>query len=115
MESSQVSRAHSAQPPHCVVTNSENCRQQVDVHSLPFDFDPLSLDFPALCLQCLEPPPTLFSSTQHPTSTSWSITPPGEKQNEALQSYFQEEFRKWKVACSTATTAAMEELTYPPS
>lgn len=82
---------------------------------MPFDFDPLSFDFPALCLQCLEPPPTLFSSTQHPTSTSWSIAPPGEKQHEALLSYFQEEFRKWKVSCATATTAVLEELTYPPS
>lgn len=82
---------------------------------MPFDFDPLSLDFPALCLQCLEPPPTLFSSTQHPTPTSWSITPPGEKQDQALLAYFQEEFRKWKITCSSATTAVMEELTYPPS
>ncbi|KAJ0110074.1 hypothetical protein J7T55_014877 [Diaporthe amygdali] len=89
--------------------------QQVNVHSMPFDFDPLSLDFPALCLQCLEPPPTLFSSTQHPTSTSWSIAPPGEKQDQALLAYFQEEFRKWKITCSAATTAIMEELTYPPS
>ena len=85
------------------------------MHSMPFDFDPLSLDFPALCLHCLEPPPTLFSSTQHPTSTSWSITPPGEKQDQALLAYFQEEFRKWKITCSSATTAVMEELTYPPS
>lgn len=82
---------------------------------MPFDFDPLSLDFPALCLQCLEPPPTLFSSTQHPTPTSWSINPPGEKQDQALLAYFQEELRKWKITCSSATTAIMEELTYPPS
>lgn len=120
MESSQVSTSY-VLCPVCVVgvtviiTNNEVRRQQVEVHSMPFDFDPLSLDFPALCLQCLEPPPTLFSSTQHPTSTSWSITPPGEKQNEALLSYFQDEFRKWKIACATATTAVMEELTYPPS
>jgi hypothetical protein len=82
---------------------------------MPFDFDPLSLDFPALCLQCLEPPPTLFSSTQHPTPTSWSIAPPGEKQDQALLAYFREEFRKWKITCASATTAIMEELTYPPS
>lgn len=120
MESSQVSTSYVLCPVCSVgvtviITNNEVRRQQVEVHSMPFDFDPLSLDFPALCLQCLEPPPTLFSSTQHPTSTSWSITPPGEKQNEALLSYFQDEFRKWKIACATATTAVMEELTYPPS
>lgn len=81
---------------------------------MPFDFNPLSLDFPALCLQCLEPPPTLFSSTQHPTSTSWSIAPPGEQQNEALLLYFDEEFRKWKITCSVATTTIMDEITFPP-
>lgn len=82
---------------------------------MPFDFSPLSLDFPALCLQCLEPPPTLFSSTPHPTSTSWSIRPPGERQKEALSTYFQEEFRKWKALRAAATTAVMEELLCPPS
>jgi hypothetical protein len=81
----------------------------------PLDFDPLSLDFPALTLQCLEPPPTLFSSTQHPTSTSWSILPPGKKQFEALRSWFAEEFRKWKITCQAATTAVTEDLIYPPS
>ncbi|KAL7621897.1 hypothetical protein AAE478_007397 [Parahypoxylon ruwenzoriense] len=90
-------------------------KQQIDMDSLPFDFDPLSLDFPALTLQCLQAPPTLFSSTPHPTPTSWSIQPPAQKQYEALKTYFQEEFRKWRVACSTATTASNDELTYPPS
>ncbi|KAI0378996.1 hypothetical protein F5Y04DRAFT_138397 [Hypomontagnella monticulosa] len=90
-------------------------KQQIDMNSLPFDFDPLSLDFPALTLQCLQAPPTLFSSTPHPTSTSWSIQPPAQKQFEALKAYFQEEFRKWRVICATATTASHEELTYPPS
>lgn len=82
---------------------------------MPFDFDPLSLDFPALTLQCLHPPPTLFSSTQHPTSTSWSVQSPGQREFGALKSYFKEEFRAWKVTCAAATTAASEELTYPPT
>lgn len=78
---------------------------------MPFEFNQLlSLDFPALCLQCLEPPPTLFSSTPHPTSTSWSLAPPGEKQKEALSAYFQELFRKRKASC---TAAIAEELTFP--
>ena len=84
------------------------------MNSLPFDFDPLSLDFPALTIQCLQAPPTLFSSTPHPTSTSWSIQPPAQKQYEALRGYFQEEFRKWKITCATATTVLVEDLTYPP-
>jgi hypothetical protein len=82
---------------------------------MPFDFDPLSLDFPALTLQCLQPPPTLYSSTQHPTSTSWSVQSPGKREFNALQAYFAEEFRAWKITCASATTATMEELTYPPS
>ncbi|KAH8887646.1 hypothetical protein GQ53DRAFT_287408 [Thozetella sp. PMI_491] len=90
-------------------------KQHIDMHSMPFDFEPLSLDFPALCLQCLEPPPTLFSSTQHPTATSWSILPPGEKQFEALKRYFNNEFARWRVTCAAATTAYAEDLTYPPS
>lgn len=83
------------------------------MYSQPFDFDPLSLDFPALTLQCLNAPPTLFSSTPHPTSTSWSIEPPSAKQHEALRVHFQEQFQKWKATCATATTALAEDFTYP--
>ncbi|KAK8065993.1 hypothetical protein PG997_012740 [Apiospora hydei] len=90
-------------------------KQHIDMNSVPFDFDPLALDFPALTLQCLQAPPTLFSSTPHPTSTSWSIQPPAQKQFEALKTWFQEEFRQWKVACAAATTASSDDLTYPPS
>ncbi|KAI1427881.1 hypothetical protein F5Y12DRAFT_124628 [Xylaria sp. FL1777] len=90
-------------------------KQHIDLNSLPFDFEPLALDFPALTLQCLQAPPTLFSSTPHPTSTSWSIQPPGQKQYEALQMYFRDEFQKWRVYCATATTSITEDLTYPPS
>ncbi|KAF4776493.1 hypothetical protein HER10_EVM0006574 [Colletotrichum scovillei] len=89
-------------------------KQQIDNNSMPFDFDPLALDFPALTLQCLASPPTLFSSTQHPTSTSWSVQSPGQREYDALKAFFQEEFSNWKITCATATTAAMEDLTYPP-
>ncbi|KAI0011456.1 hypothetical protein F4779DRAFT_572779 [Xylariaceae sp. FL0662B] len=89
-------------------------KHHIDMNSVPFDFDPLSLDFPALTLQCLQAPPTLFSSTPHPTSTSWSIQPPAQKQYEALKTWFREEFRKWRVTCAMATTAASEDLSYPP-
>ncbi|KAF4447011.1 hypothetical protein F53441_9409 [Fusarium austroafricanum] len=88
---------------------------QLDSNSMPFDFDPLSLDFPALTLQCLQPPPTLFSSTQHPTSTSWSVQSPGHREFEALRTFFAGEFKAWKVTCASATTAVMDEFKYPPS
>lgn len=81
---------------------------------MPFDFDPFSLDFPALTLQCLDPPPTLFATTQYPTPTSWSISPPGQTQLEALHAYFRGEFKRWKTTCALATTAVTEELVYPP-
>lgn len=90
-------------------------RQQIDANSMPFDFDPLSLDFPALTLECLQPPPTLFSSTQHPTSTSWSVTSPGRREFEALRAYFQEQFKAWKVTCLSSATDVADDLTYPPS
>lgn len=80
---------------------------------MPFNFDPLSLDFPALTLQCLEPPPTLFSSTQTCTPTSWSLRPPSHQQLEALQRYFAKEFRVWKAACVATATATSAELASP--
>ncbi|TLS30018.1 hypothetical protein PpBr36_03335 [Pyricularia pennisetigena] len=88
-------------------------KTNVDINSMPFDFDPLSLDFPALTLQCLKKPPTLFSSTQHPTATSWSISPPGQRQFEALTAFFRDEFMKYKTKCIAAATAAEEDLGYP--
>ncbi|KAI1175199.1 hypothetical protein F4777DRAFT_579183 [Nemania sp. FL0916] len=98
-----------------LLSSMRAAKQHVDMNSLPFDFEPLALDFPALTLQCLQAPPTLFSSTPHPTSTSWSIQPPAQKQYEALKMYFHDEFHKWRVACATATTISAEDLTYPPS
>ncbi|KAG5984284.1 hypothetical protein E4U55_005442 [Claviceps digitariae] len=90
-------------------------KQHIGTHSMPFDFDPLALDFPALTLQCLQPPPTLFSSTQYPTSTSWSVQSPGQREFNALQTFFEEGFRAWRVSRTSALTAASEEFTYTPS
>lgn len=85
------------------------------MNSMPFDFDPLSLDFPALTLQCLQPPPTLSSFNPFPTELSWSIQPPGRQQYTALRAYFSEEFKKWRIKCAAATTALQEDIQYPPS
>lgn len=83
--------------------------------SMPFDFDPLALDFSALTLQCLPPPPTLSSFNPFPTELSWSIQPPGQQQYTALHAYFSEQFRKWRIKCAAATTALQEDIQYPPS
>ncbi|CAK7205448.1 hypothetical protein SEUCBS139899_008220 [Sporothrix eucalyptigena] len=90
-------------------------KQQIELGSMPFDFDPMTMNFPALTLQCLRAQPTLFASTQLPTPASWSTSPPGASQFEALKGFFKEEFRKWRVKCASATTAQYEELKYPPS
>jgi len=62
----------------------------------PFDFDPFSLTYPALCLRCLHAPPTLFSGQPFSTTTSWSIEAPGPAQLEPLRQYFQETYRRWR-------------------
>ncbi len=79
-----------------------------------FDCDPLTLDFPALALHFLPPPPTLYQSTPLPNSASWSILPPDDQQYEALRSHFSSEFRKWRVSCAIATTSRPDDLSYPP-
>ncbi|CAK7267057.1 hypothetical protein SEPCBS119000_002344 [Sporothrix epigloea] len=90
-------------------------KQQIEMGSMPFDFDPLAMNFPALTLRCLRVQPTLFASTPLPTTASWSTTPPGASQFEALKDYFREEFRKWRVKCAVATTAQFDDIRYPPA
>ncbi|PON28602.1 hypothetical protein TGAM01_v202450 [Trichoderma gamsii] len=96
-----------------LVSSWRAAKQQTDRNSTPFDFDPLALDFPSLAIHCLLPPPTLFSSTQHPTSTSWSLSTPGKREYVALQAFFQEEFKAWKATHVSATTAVIGEMVYP--
>ena len=79
-----------------------------------FDYDPFTLDFPALCLHCLPPPPTLHSSTPIPNSQSWSISPPDDVQYNALRTHFSSVFRKHHNAIAIATTAPEDDLSYPP-
>ncbi|KAG4028362.1 hypothetical protein MFRU_022g00820 [Monilinia fructicola] len=79
-----------------------------------FDYDPFSLDFPALTLHCLPPPPTLYASTPIPNSASWSILPPDELQFQALRKHFSSEFHRYRISLSIATTAPQDDLSYPP-
>ncbi|KAI9727055.1 MAG: hypothetical protein M1834_008523 [Cirrosporium novae-zelandiae] len=67
--------------------------------STPFTAaDPLTMTFPALCLQFLPPPPTLFSTAPLPSPSSWSIDPPGPPQLEALTRCFHETINNWKMS-----------------
>ncbi|RDA93862.1 hypothetical protein CP533_4481 [Ophiocordyceps camponoti-saundersi (nom. inval.)] len=86
-------------------------RHKDDDNSLPFGFDPQSLDFPALALRCLCPPPTLFSSTQHPTPTSWSVQSPGQREFNALKAYFRQALRAWKLTCASTSSEELKHLT----
>lgn len=72
------------------------------------------MDFPALTLHCLPPPPSLFASTPIPNSTSWSILPPDELQYQALRKHFSSEFHRYRISISIATTAPQDDLSYPP-
>ncbi len=74
----------------------------------------MSIDFPALTLHCLPPPPTLYSSTPVGTPTSWSIQPPDDTQYQALREHFSTVFHNWRIACAIATTAPKDDLSYPP-
>ena len=49
-------------------------------------YNPFELDFPSLCLRILSPPSTLFSTQPFPTVESWSLSPPDQRQYDALQS-----------------------------
>jgi hypothetical protein len=90
-----------------------------------FDFDPYTLNFPSLCLHVLPAPSTLFSPTPFPTADSWSITPPGQKQLDALNKQVRERLlaqqRQRQInqvypagAQSTASSAANSPLPTPP-
>jgi hypothetical protein len=88
-------------------------RQRIEGPTI-FDYDPLTLDFPALCLHCLSPPPTLYQSTPMPNSESWSILPPDDQQYQALRAHFSSKFHSWRVSCAIANTIQQDDLSYPP-
>ncbi|CAI4219971.1 unnamed protein product [Parascedosporium putredinis] len=89
-----------------------SCQKPNRCFFIPIRLQPLTLDFPALALRCLCAPPTLFSSTQYPSPTSWSIQAPAHREFEALGAYFRDEFKNWRVKCATATTILSEELKF---
>lgn len=87
---------------------------RIDQSASPFDYDPTKLDFPALTLYCLEPPPTLHAIVPFATSNSWAIEPPGEKQYNALKSHFESAFRQWRVKESVSIQPKPNDYTWPP-
>ena len=74
----------------------------------------MALDFPSLALHCLPPPPTLNQSHPLPSTSSWSILPPGDSQYQALRTHFSSAIHNWRVSCAIATTTPREDFSYPP-
>ncbi|KAI9799676.1 MAG: hypothetical protein M1825_004411 [Sarcosagium campestre] len=62
--------------------------------SSTLDFDAFTLTFPALVLQSLSEPPTLFSTQPFPVYGSWSLEPPGLVQYEAVRRHVSDRFDK---------------------
>ncbi|KAM3079493.1 hypothetical protein ACMFMG_005915 [Clarireedia jacksonii] len=90
-----------------------SAKQRIDGPEI-FDYDPFSLDFPALTLHCLPPPPSLYASTPIPNSASWSILPPDEQQYQALRKHFASEFHRYRMSIAIASTTPQDDLSYPP-
>ncbi|KAM5436463.1 hypothetical protein MferCBS31731_005741 [Microsporum ferrugineum] len=76
----------------------------------PFDFDLQSQTFPALCLQALPHPPSLFSTHPFPSPNSFPIDPPSANQREIVQQALRAQVHQWKydqlAAASSPTQAA---------
>ncbi|EER23854.1 hypothetical protein D8B26_002009 [Coccidioides posadasii str. Silveira] len=62
----------------------------------PFDFDLQSQTFPALCLQALPPPPSLFSTHPFASPSSFPIEPPTPNQRDIVQQALRAQVEQWK-------------------
>lgn len=71
-------------------------RVRLQPRSSPFDFELQSQTFPALCLQALPPPPSLFSASPFPTATSFPLGPPTVDQRKTVLEALQAQIQQWK-------------------
>lgn len=62
----------------------------------PFDVDIQSQTFPALCLQMLPPPPSLFAVHPFPSPTSFPLEPPGVAQVDIVRQALRAQIEQWK-------------------
>ncbi|CCU82626.1 Hypothetical protein BGHDH14_bgh01593 [Blumeria hordei DH14] len=97
-----------------IVGSLRAAKQQTQGSSI-FDFDPLTMDFPALCLHCLPPPPTLHTNTPIPSPNSWSLSPPEEAQYQALRNHFASAFHNYRISLSVTIPPSNIEAIYTPS
>lgn len=68
-----------------VLGSLEAAKKRTEPMRLFDDFEFCQLSFAGLCLAMLPPPPALFSSTPFAVAHTWPLSPPGEKQYEAMQ------------------------------
>ncbi|EEH38262.2 hypothetical protein PAAG_01183 [Paracoccidioides lutzii Pb01] len=82
----------------------------------PFDFDLQRQTFPALCLQILPPPPSLFSTHPFATPTSFPLDPPGFDRGDILKQALLVQIQQWKSdQLSVAASAATHQGTGGPN
>ena len=67
-----------------VLASLEAASRKTESKQLFEDVDFLSQSFPGLCLAILPAPSTLFSPTPFATADSWTLSPPGQRQFEAI-------------------------------
>lgn len=72
------------------------CSSRMRPRISPFDFDIQSQTFPSLCLQLLPPPPSLFSATPFPSSSSFSLEPPGTEHLEIVRQALRAKIAQWQ-------------------
>lgn len=90
-----------------MLTPSHSAR--VQPQSSPFDFDLQSQTFPALCLQALPPPPSLFSTHQFPTPTSFPLNPPSFEQRDVVHQALLAKIHQWRTDQLAASAAAEKQ------
>ncbi|TKA60338.1 hypothetical protein B0A55_11762 [Friedmanniomyces simplex] len=77
-----------------VLGSLEAAQRKVEPKELFPDIDFFSLAYPGLCLAILPAPPTLFSPTPFPGADTWSLTPPGQKQYDALSRHLNQAYKR---------------------
>ncbi|OJD17193.1 hypothetical protein AJ78_02686 [Emergomyces pasteurianus Ep9510] len=86
----------------------------------PFDFDLQRQTFPALCLQILPPPPSLFSTHPFPTATSFPLEPPGVDKQDMIKQAMLVQIQQWKSnqlagVASSAHQTGTSNTSSPPT
>ncbi|KAK2743323.1 hypothetical protein FQN55_007520 [Onygenales sp. PD_40] len=79
-----------------VLDNVKAAVTRTESRKSPFDFDLQTQTFPALCLQVLPAPPSLFSAHPFPSPTSFPLEPPGEELREVVQQSLLKQIQYWK-------------------